>query len=122
MTTLKNKLQFRGTLRHQIRVAVGQVAEHRQAVRLRRAALGERLHASLTSPDMLLFAAGTGFVIGEFAGRAGPARDSEHPRKPRQRPLARAEAALRFAFKIFTLAHAANTAMAAGQHEIHNAL
>ncbi|HSM68437.1 MAG TPA: hypothetical protein VK830_01895 [Xanthomonadales bacterium] len=119
MTTLLDKLRIPGTLSHQVRVAARQAAERRRAVRLRRAALGEHLHETLTSPDMLLFAAGTGFVIGEFAGRPGPARDSKQPPKPRQRPMARAEAALRFAFKIFTLAHAATTVMA-GPREIPN--
>lgn len=119
MTTRLNKVQMRGSLRHQIQAAAGQLAERRQAVRLRRAALGEHLHASLTSPDMLLFAAGTGFVIAEFTGQAGPARDSKHPQKPKQRPLARAEAAFRFAFKMFTLAHAATAAMAVPR-EIQN--
>ncbi|MDT8321632.1 MAG: hypothetical protein RQ826_14015 [Xanthomonadales bacterium] len=119
MTTRRNRIQIPGTLRHQIRVAAAQVTERRQAVRLRRAALGERLQESLTSPSALLFAAGTGFVIGEFAGQANPARDSKKPRKANQRPMARAEAALRFMFKIFTLAHAATRVMA-GPAETRN--
>jgi hypothetical protein len=120
-THLNNDL-MRGSLHHQIRVAAGQVAEHRKAVRFRSAALGERLHASLTSPDMLLFAFGTGFVIAEFTPQAGPARDSKNLEKSNRRPLARrVEQTLRLALKMYTLAHAANTALAAGPHEILNA-
>lgn len=119
MSTHQSKVQIPGTLRREIRVAAEQVAERRQALKFRRAALGERLHASLSSPDMLLFAVGTGFAIGEFTGRARPARDSKNERKSRKRPLARAEAALRFAFKVFTLTHAATAAMA-GPPEIQD--
>jgi hypothetical protein len=108
-----NNGKMRGSLRHQIRTAARQLAERRQAVRLRRAALGERLHASLTSPGMLLFAGSTGFVIAEFTGRTGRARDSKNPRGSRRPSMARAGTALRFALKMFTLAHAATTAMAA---------
>jgi hypothetical protein len=112
VTARLSKVPIRGTLRHQIRAAAVQLVERRQAVRLRRAALGERLHASLTSPDMLLFAAGTGFVIGEFTGQAGPVPDAKDPQQSGRRSMARVKAALRFAFEMFTLAHAATAAMA----------
>jgi hypothetical protein len=115
---LKNG-KMRGSLRHQIRAAARQLAERRQAVRLRRAALGERLHASLTSPGMLLFAGSTGFVIAEFTGRTGHARDSKAPRRSRRLSMAGARTALRFALEMFTLAHAVTTAMAS-PHEIQN--
>lgn len=117
MITRQNNRQTRGSLRHQIRVAARQLAERRQAVRLRRTALGERLQASLTSPRMLLFAAGTGFIIAELTRQAGPARDSKNPQKSSRWPMARAEAALRLVLEMFTLAHAATTAIA-GPDEI----
>lgn len=109
---------MQGSLHHQIKVAAGQVAEHHQAVSLRSAALGERLHASLGSPGMLLFAAGTGFVIAEFTPQAGAAEDSKNQQTSSRRPMARRViAALGFAFRMSTLAHAATTPTA-GPREI----
>lgn len=109
-THLKNGPK-RGSLRHQIRGAAGQVAEHKQAVRLRRAALGKRLHAVVTSPDMLFFVAGTGFVIGELTHRAGTAEDSANPQKSGGRSMAsRVKMVLLFALRMSTLARAASTA------------
>lgn len=108
-----NNTEMRGSLRHQIRSAARQLADDRQAVNLQRAALGERLQAGLTSPDMLLFAAATGFVIAEFTGRAGSAQDSKDPRGSRRASIAGAGKALRRALEMYGFAHAATTAMGA---------
>lgn len=115
-----NDSKLRGSLRHQIRVATRQLADDRQAVRLHCAALGERLQAGLSSPDMLLLAAGTGFVIGEFTGRADSAQDSMGPRASRRASMAGAGKALRFALKMYGFAHAATTAMGAEPHPLQN--
>ena len=109
----------RGSLRHQIRLAARQLADDRQAVNLHWAALGERLQAGLTSPDMLLFAAGTGFVIAEFTDRADSSRDSKGPRTSRRATIAGAGKALRRAIEMYGFAHAATTAMGAEPHHLH---
>lgn len=115
-----NDKKARGSLRHQIRAAARQLAVHRQAVTMRRAALGERLRAGLTSPGMLLLAGGTGFVIAEFTGRAGSARDSKGARESRPALTAGARKALSFALEMYGFAQAAATAMSAEPHRPQN--
>jgi len=114
----QNDSQSRGSLRHQIRSAASQLADDRQAVNVHRAALGERLQAGLSSPNMLLFAAGTGFVIAEFTGRADSSRDSKGTRASRRASIAGAGKALRRALEMYGFAHAATTAMGAEPHHL----
>lgn len=115
-----NDSKSRGSLRHQIRSAARQVAEHRQAVSVHRAALGERLHEGLTSTSTLLFAAGTGFVIGEFTGRAECVRDSNGQRVSRRPSMAGARKALRFALEMFGFAYQASRVVGAEPHHRPN--
>lgn len=119
MSKRLNDSKSRGSLRQQIRSAAKQVAEHRRGVSLHRAALGARFREKLTSPYTLLFAAGTGFVIAEFTSQAGPERDSKNPQESSRRSKGRAKAVLMFAFRMFTLARAATSAMP-GPHEIQS--
>lgn len=119
MTQRQNDSQLRGSLRHQIRLAATQLAEHRQGVNLRRAALGERLRAGLTSPGMLLLAGGTGFIIAEFTGRADSERQSSQPSASRRPLLAGARTALRFALQVYSFAHAVSRAVDAEPYTPH---
>lgn len=112
-----NDSKSRGSLGQQIRLAAKQVAEHRQAASFHRAALGERIHERLTAPSTLLFAAGTGFVIGELTSQPAPERDSENSQESGRRPKGRAKAVFMFALRMFTLARAASSAMP-GPHEV----
>lgn len=111
-----NDRKSRGSLRHQVQAAARELAGHKQAVRLRRAALAERLRAGLTSPSMLLFAASTGFVFAEFTGRGGSAQDWKSPRESRHPSMAGLSQALGFALEMYGFAHAATRAIGAEPH------
>lgn len=55
----------------QISVARKQQQQHQQTLRWRLAQLKKGIHQQLTSPEMFLLAAGSGFLLGEFTPRAG---------------------------------------------------
>lgn len=114
-----NDRKVRGSLRRQIRSAARQLADDRQAIRLHRVALGERLQAALTSPGMLLLAGSAGFVIADVTGRADSAQDSKDPGGSSRRPsMSGARRALRLALEMYSFAHAATTAIGAEPHPL----
>lgn len=77
------------SLQRQIDEAARHLADCKRRVGERRDALGQRLHARLTSPATLFYGAATGFLIGEFANRKRKAGVPKASRPASTRPASK---------------------------------